>query len=100
MWHEDNISWQVPRMRTPYLICDGNGTPILYSGTVSSLTEGNTRAKIHIEGEDYDFSVRNTSKRSRLKKNSVQKNLILGVGYVRISVRDIDGGVREEMVGL
>lgn len=83
-----------PRMRVPYLICDSNGVPQVYSGRVISVDANNRYGGyLQVDGlptstgkkHGVRFVTKNIGLRQRPGEHTFLSNLELGIGYMGFS---------------
>ncbi len=98
----EDAFFSTARMRVPYMICDEQGNPEEYSGTVLS-TKGYS-GFIKVEGMPFHlggktgvrFSMKNLGMRSMPKEKEILNHLELGIGYTGFSVYKAEGRKKME----
>jgi hypothetical protein len=98
----DNMFDTQRRMWVPYMICDPNGEPEPFKGTVFSIEENsnNRRGWIKMHGIPFQTGVRthcsNLNEKAMPDKNTILGDLELGIGYTGFSVYNAKGRKRKD----
>ena len=98
---EDNF-YSVSRMRVPYLLCNEDGTPWLFSGKVIQADEQRHVGSIKVDGVPQSlgrkngvrFFQNNLGRRSMPRQNDVLSELEMGIGYMGFSLYTESGRSR------
>jgi hypothetical protein len=93
--------YSATRMRAPYMYCDENGAPIIFSGRVLSTSGYNGFIKVNGIPQNIGnnvgirFNMRNLGKSVMPKASDVIQNLEIGIGYTGFSVYTTEGRQRK-----
>ena len=88
------LNFRHPRMLTPFLICDEEGQPCLFNGTVSSIESKNNNGILKVVGVPVRvrFRLRNLGKHTKMPTiNEGLRDIELGIGYTGFSAYKREG---------